>query len=415
MPFHFSVLCQLLSRLEVLATHDPSSTPKVVASKSEAEILAWFTQHRLEVDDLGTDGVALLSALLPEKRTDRIYQLQPPSLTKVLGRCFGLGSSRMLLLQRWEKPRCGDLGLCVERVLNETPFSTDRLHGVTIEEIDAVLTRIASRCRFSGPSIRGKQTGTTCINVERELANIYHRLTPCESKWFTRMLLKDYAPITLPEGSVLRHFHHLLPGVMRMHDDFESAVALLRGPEFNWASPKPSPAEAKRQRTRAASQLVPRCGVKIGRPSFLKAWSVKHTVQLAHGRRMGLERKYDGEYCQVHVDLSKPGNEIKIFSKSGKDSTVDRRGIHETVKKCLRLGEDDCRFNDKCILEGELVIWSDQEQKILDFHKLRKHLDRSGTFIGTAKDSQYVFKDLLILSPIESLELTIAGNIRGSI
>jgi len=402
MPFHFSLLCHLLSRLEKIATHEPPFPPKAVASKTEAEISAWFTQHRHGVDEMSTDGVALLSALLPEKRSDRVYQLQPPSLTKILGRCFGLGSSRMLLLQRWERPGCGDLGLCVERVLIETPFPTDQLHGVMIEEIDAVLTRIASRCRFSGPSVRGKQTGSTYVNVERELASIYHRLTPCESKWFTRMLLKDYAPVTLPEGSVLRNYHHLLPGIMKMHDSFESAVALLHGPDFNWASPKPSPAEAMRQKTRAASHLVPSCGVKIGRPFFLKAWSVKHTVQLARGRRMGLERKHDGEYCQVHVDLSESGNEVKIFSKSGKDSTVDRRGIHDTIKKCLRLGQDDCRFNDKCILEGELVIWSDQEQRILEFHKLRKHLDRSGTFIGTAKDSQYVFQNLLILSILRS-------------
>lgn len=388
MPFQFSLLCQLLSQLEKITTHEPLYPPKVVASKTETEINSWFTQHRLLVDDLATDGVALLSALLPERRTDRVYQLQPPSLTKILGRCFSLGSSRLPLLKRWEQPGCGDLGLCVERVLNETPFPANPHDPVTIEQIDAVLTRIASRCRFSGPSIRAGHNTAARVNVDSELATIYHRLSPGGSKWFTRVLLKTYAPVMVPEGAVLRCFHHLLPGVMKVHDSFESAVALLRGPGLTWASSKPSPAEAKIQKTRAAKYLVPNCGVKIGRPFFLKAWSVKHTIQLAQGRKMSLERKYDGEYCQIHVDLSRPGNEIQIFSKSGKDSTQDRRGVHAVIKKCLRLGQIDCRFNKRCILEGELVIWSDEEQKILDFHKLRKHVDRSGFFFGTTKDSQ---------------------------
>lgn len=388
MPFQFSLLCQLLSQLEKIATHEPSYLPNVVASKTEAEIYSWFSHHRLLVDDLSTDGVALLSALLPEKRTDRVYLLQPPSLTRILGRCFSLGSSRLPMLKQWEKPGGGDLGICVERVLTQTPFATKLHDAVTIEEIDAVLTRIASHCRFSGPTIRGRQNAATSLNVDGELSSIYHRLTPCESKWVTRMLLKDYAPVTLPEGPVLRCFHHLLPGIMRINDSFEAAVALLRGPEFNWASTAPSSVEAKRQKIRAARHLIPSIGVKIGRPFFLKAWSVKHTVQLAHGRRMSLERKYDGEYCQIHVDLSKPGDEIKIFSKSGKDSTVVRRNVHPTIRECLRMGQDDCSFNERCILEGELVLWSDKEQKILDFHKLRKHLDRSGVFLGAAKDSQ---------------------------
>lgn len=66
---------------------------------------------------------------------------------------------------------------------------------------------------------------------------------------------------------------------------------------------------------------------------------------------MSLERKYDGgkleplvllawdyvdlciEYCQIHVDLTRKENWLQIFSKSGKDSTADRRGIHQCVPR----------------------------------------------------------------------------------
>jgi DNA ligase 4 len=42
------------------------------------------------------------------------------------------------------------------------------------------------------------------------------------------------------------------------------------------------------------------------------------------------EHKYDGERMQIHLNLKLPEREqIKIFSKSGRDSTWDRRDLHE--------------------------------------------------------------------------------------
>lgn len=41
-------------------------------------------------------------------------------------------------------------------------------------------------------------------------------------------------------------------------------------------------------------------------------------------KRMSIERKYDGKYCQVHIDLARRTQRTQNFSKSGKDSTSDR-------------------------------------------------------------------------------------------
>jgi DNA ligase-4 len=62
-------------------------------------------------------------------------------------------------------------------------------------------------------------------------------------------------------------------------------------------------------------------------------------------------------------------------------------------------------LKSSCILEGELVVYSDKNSKILDFHKIRKHVSRSGAFLGTDKDSQahpwehlmIVYYDLLMV------------------
>jgi hypothetical protein len=52
------------------------------------------------------------------------------------------------------------------------------------------------------------------------------------------------------------------------------------------------------------------------------------------------------------------------------------------------LGTSWCKFKHCCILEGGVVVYSDKEQKILSLNKLRKHISRSGRFIGTGEDSQ---------------------------
>jgi len=146
----------------------------------------------------------------------------------------------------------------------------------------------------------------------------------------------------------------------------------------------------------------------ITRPKFEKARSIRHCCGLAGKRRLSVERKYDGEYCQVHINLSAGDDCIKIFSKSGRDSTSDRIGLHEALKASLRLGEVDCVIKKCCILEGELLVWNDRHHRIEPFHKIRKYVQRSGRYIGTSRDSpiepdehlMIMFYDVLLFDDI---------------
>jgi DNA ligase 4 len=71
---------------------------------------------------------------------------------------------------------------------------------------------------------------------------------------------------------------------------------------------------------------------------------------------MNVERKYNGEYCQIYIDLSRASNSIKIFFKSGKDSTIDRIKLYRALRDNLKFDTADCRIKRLCILEGELLI-----------------------------------------------------------
>jgi DNA ligase-4 len=109
--------------------------------------------------------------------------------------------------------------------------------------------------------------------------------------------------------------------------------------------------------------------------------------------------------CQIHINLDHAGFHIKILSKSGRDSTEDRADIHRPLQNSLELGAAGCKIKRQCILEGELLVWNDAMAMIQPFYKIRKHVRRSGRYIGTARDSpadlnehlMVIFYDILLL------------------
>ncbi len=400
MPFRFGALCNLLTGLEEIECHDPPLLKKALFESQEKVVASWFLKHRNDIEHATTDRAALLSSMFPERRTDRIFLMQAARLTRVIGRCLRLNTAKLRDLEEWKTPGHGDLGACVERVLREYDAEPRPGHA-TVEEIDTAMNELASRCRFSAPAVRAKPSGDL---PEKILGPIFLKLHSGEAKWLTRMLLKNYAPITMNERLIFRHFHFLLPDILSFQNDFDAVVALLDGPLKDYP-PRPDFRSEKVLRATASALIVPKVGVKVGRPTFYKARSIEHCLNMVGSRRWSLERKYDGEYCEIHIDLSRGDDCIKIFSKSGKDSTVDRKAVHKTIRDCLRIGRPDCRFKNRCIVVGELLVYSDEEKRILDFHKLRKHVTRSGSFLGTNRDSQphahehlmIVFYDVLMV------------------
>ncbi|KAL3477697.1 hypothetical protein BJX99DRAFT_269752 [Aspergillus californicus] len=401
MGFNFTFLCDLLSSLEdnrilKAATQARTRNPDVRV------VTQWFARHDKRLRDPETNQLALISCMLPEKRTDRVYWLQDTSLARVIGRCLLLGTSRLAELGKWRTCGGADLGQCVENVLRQAENHVLSGQEVTVEEIDNALTLIASRCRFSGPNVRRQRSA---VDVEETLSPLYRRLSSRDAKWLTRMILKTHFSNLLPEKLTLKNFHFLLPHLLLFQNSFEAALTLLSSEPISHFPPRPEPGLMKDLGKIALYHLVPGVGIKVGRPDYYKGRSIKHCCKMIGQKRMSVERKYDGEYCQIHIDLSRHPNSIQIFSKSGKDSTKDRAGIHQAVKDALQIDTLGCKFSTRCILEGELLVWNDKHQDIMQFHKLRKFISRSGSFIGTENDSppqscehlMIVFFDVLLL------------------
>ena len=221
----------------------------------------------------------------------------------------------------------------------------------------------------------------SCSKTESGLAQLYQQLPARDAKWLTRLVLKNYQPVTLDPRAVYSACHPVLPSILKVQDDFAIASRSLRQYHLKRAESGDSSLLPE------GFELRPTLGVKVGRQPWFKGRSIKHCLDMSFGR-MSCEGKIDGEYCQIHVDLSKGQDCIQIFSKSGKDSTRDRAGLHSAIRTSLQIGEPSCMLKKGCILEGELVVCDERNGKILDFHKIRKHVSRSGSFLGTKKDSQ---------------------------
>ncbi|KAH0397139.1 DNA ligase/mRNA capping enzyme, partial [Aureobasidium melanogenum] len=382
MSFKFAYFCDYLERCEEITCHDPPLPPAELRSRLYRQHATWFTSHQKAIDALDELGTtALLSSFLPRRRKDRIYGLQTASLLKLLGRCLGLSTSARRELASFQTPNNGDLGDCLQRLLGAR--GPPALPFVTLQDADDVLHALAAGNRFSAHSVR--QSFLPSASIDSSLSDIFMRLHPVEAKWFVRLILKDFAPVSLNEKSILASVHFLLPDLIGMQDSFEDACAALKTIFADYPS-RPDPQSRIILRQTALSSFRPVPGVKVSRPEYTKARSIKHCLQMTAGGKWLVERKYDGEYCQIHVDLTRGDDWLRIYSKSGRDSTEDRAGLRNTIKRCLRIGSDKCRFKHACILVGEMVVFSDAQGSILGFDEIRKHVSRAGSFIGAEND-----------------------------
>ncbi|KAF2746148.1 hypothetical protein M011DRAFT_404973 [Sporormia fimetaria CBS 119925] len=402
MAVTFNHICELLEKVEEDITRRPRLPAQCERNVVERSIRRWFAKHRTAIDGPTTDGGALLSVLLPHRRKDLVFNLQEKSLSKKIVSLANLNHKQEEAVGQWKDGAHGDLGACVQEAFRRWDGTFNQATPVSLERIDRCLVQLAARCRFSAPAIRRQRDLE--FDVDKELRSIFVRLHSREAKWFVRLLLRKYCTINMDEDLVLEQYHFLLPDLLVFQNDFNVAFQLLHGDLQSYPHVA-VPNEETRMRIEATKLLKAVVGTKVGPPTFQKAWSIKHCLQMTEGHVWAAEVKYDGEYCEIHINLEDPSNVIQIFSKNGKDATEDRVKIHDHIRAALRIGQPGGLIQKKCIVLGELVCYSDKERTILPFSKIRKHFKRSDSFLGTEQDSlphewehlMIVFFDVLVL------------------
>ena len=306
-------------------------------------------------------------------------------------------------LNSWQERGGSDFSQCVEAVMAQAEFhEPSPSQEVTLQELDQALNELAARSAFSSSAIRSYSDPREAYAI---LGTLLHRLQSWEAKWLVRMVLKNFSPVVVPEHLAMDQFHFVLRDLLDLQNSFEAAVGTLGRASIRQLPPRPARDCQAALKLAIMEDLVPQIDVMVQRPQYHKARSIKHCCEIARSRQMSLERKYDGEYCQVHINLTKGNDCVKIFSKSGKDSTADRMRLHGVLKDCLGISASEGRISKQGILEGELLVWNRKTQTIQPFHKIRKHVQRSGRWLGNQADSpvsldehlMIMFYDILLL------------------
>lgn len=402
MTISFGDICSLLQSVEDISTQQSRWLPGRELEEQKNVVSNWFNEHRDALDVPDTNGGAVLSALLPHRRKDRVYGLQAPRLAKKVSSLLGFNHRQKTLFEDWKTGKLGDLGIYTEQAMKPWDGTFTSKRTIPIERVDRLLVQLAAKFRFSDEAIRKQRIPHA--DTDTELKDILVRLESWEAKWLVRLLLREYSTIELHENHIFKCYHFLLPDLLKFQSDFEAAFNMLHTQLSNYPA-APDSTLKKPLRIAAAQKLKPVVGTKVGRPVFYKAWSFKHCFQMTGDRAWSAETKYDGEYCEIHVDLARSPQNIKIFSKNGKDATTDRAPLHANIQNALRVGRPNCLFKSNCIVLGEMVLYSDREKKILPFSKIRKHVSRSGSFLGNWQDSNphewehlmIVFFDVLVI------------------
>jgi DNA ligase 4 len=174
MPFKFRYLCELLQSLE-------DNRAKKSADGPWGECLgvpiinAWFNRHDEQIPRQGAAAVAFLSCLFPERRTDRVYNVQEKSLERIIGRSLYLPASRLRRLSSWSSSGDVNLASAVQRIMSEAEFGLPiPQKEVTLEEIDGLFDRIAAMYSGSSPDLRDRISNP--ISADDALQPLFLRL-----------------------------------------------------------------------------------------------------------------------------------------------------------------------------------------------------------------------------------------------
>lgn len=234
--FKFSLLCHLLNELEQNRSKNKSAVSRVADSDIQT-VRTWFNVHDRLIPRHGPQAVAFLSCLFPERRPDRVFNIQERRLEPIIKRALGLGTARLKELQHWRSQNGTDFASCVERVMSTTDSEPKPSPGVTLDEIETALDRIAATSSFSSADLRARIDGKT-VDIALELSRIFGRLHSSEAKLMVRMLLKTYSPVQIPETIAMQCFHFLLPDLLGFQNSIQAAVKLLDGSMIKRTPPR---------------------------------------------------------------------------------------------------------------------------------------------------------------------------------
>ncbi|KAI8809159.1 ATP dependent DNA ligase domain-containing protein [Cladochytrium replicatum] len=409
MSLPFSDLVDFLDRLEAKTSRLPVPIPRIPRRNSAQNALD-AAKARDSASHAISDFSSFLKAhhpkepsgpwlrlLIPEIDTRR-YGIREKRLAEALVRILGIASTSVHAkrLRSWaceEEPHAldvkigfGHLDRVVEEVLRGgVGFSTTK--RITVKEVDALLTELSTLCEYTTTELGTRPPQPSRSTSDTILRNLFWQRSPRESRWMVLMILRRL-PIHLSTQTILYNLHPTLPRLYNTTGTLPILAYHLDTILHENSVP-----------------IVPQCiwGHPIRLMEYHRATSVHDCLKHLDGeQRVFAEIKYDGERMQVHYDFE---NGVRIFSKSLRNSTHDRRRAIPLIEKAFKGVKN-------CILEGELVVYDDARGKVEEFGGLRDFIsigekdDRAveQALKPSSRHLCVVFFDILLLDSIPLLD-----------
>ncbi|KAJ7695203.1 hypothetical protein B0H17DRAFT_1056785 [Mycena rosella] len=388
-PFSFFV-----SLLREISHHRPRKAG-VRRDKSSASYPAlgvlkqWITRLRTQFAPLPEGTTAIVFRLLfPEEDARRKYDMQETRLASALADCFGISADA---LHQWGSDgSSGCLGEEVLNVLNKSSsYAADYISPLSIAEVGTLLDELAAHSGYSDVSVRTIHRHATHRSRSTIIRALYRFLAPLDAAFLTQIILKDLRPLLYPLTET--HYTAALKS-------FNSTAVTQLSKENAMKAWDPSRKMLDIYRVRSrlddasaafdagiTGTVMPLIGTPVEIPKSEKGRSCLHALEiLRDSKEIWAETKYDGERAQIHVEILTTGSRITIFSKSKRDSTLDRHGIHSTIREALGLPDDglsEGRVITNIILDAEMVAWhGDKIDEFWRIHSLVEH-----TAVGVRK------------------------------
>ncbi|KAG5653322.1 hypothetical protein H0H81_001062 [Sphagnurus paluster] len=374
----FSFFCSLLREISRAPTHKANfghryNTPSYPALNI---LQRWVDKLRKDYSPLPPGTTAIIFKLLfPDEDHCRKFDMQESRLSQHIANCFAIDSGS---LQRWLSDNAsGCLGEELRLVLEKTCPSLDgHISPLYIDEVDKLLDELASNSGYSDISIRKKYPKTKRRSRQTVIRELFRTLSPLDSAFLSQIILKDLRPILYP----LRDTHYIasLLGHNSASTKMLSKDDAMKCDLTETARRFELPLEER-------GPNIPGIGIPVAIPKSEKGRGPRHALEyFCQSQQIWAETKYDGERAQIHVEILSHRANITIFSKSKRNSTWDRKAVHENIYHALGISMDgmlnrESRFCKNVILDAEMVAF--HGERIDEFWRIRSLIEQTASGI----------------------------------
>lgn len=391
-PISFSDFCRLLTSIRTVKPLRKGQTWRGKCPKELQNLQAWVSTTRGLFEGhaglpLGTITI-FFRLFFPEEGVRRRYDMKEQALSKRLCRYLRLkdtaldGWCRTTLDQRTCSSGC--LGRETEMVmlLGQVKRPLRQPGSLTLGRVDELLDELAAFSKWSHES--GKATRSrlhqTKRTVDDVLKDLFDPVDTEEMAFMIQIILRDLSPLLYspPSSSgvvALREYntlaYHQVPlyeAMAAWHPRMPSFYEVVADLDF-------VSGEVERPNWNSHGPWSPVLGKYILRPPSVRPGTCSQTTRGLVGE-VAVETKYDGERLQIHIDMDLTWErQIKIFSKSGRDSTHTRSKLLPTIRRGLglewnRINADLRSVPRRMIIEGEMVPYDEDAGGIAEFWTL---------------------------------------------